>query len=216
MCHMSGALPTLKPCLLILLMVLLPVRGLLADDETGKQIYSHCKTCHGAHGLGGEAGKYPRIAGMPKAYIERQLNNFKSRKRLNKPMIPLFRDWRFDQEAIAVVADYVTALPLRGLDIPAYEPAPEILDQFDSPAQLLEVGEDIFQDCVQCHGEDGQGKPDKEGPPLVNQYPAYIRKQIGDFARGQRSHENSEPLFAELEADEVEALVAYLSKLGTQ
>ena len=214
--HASYYRQVLSLHLLALLLTLLPTAGLLADEDMGKQLYSHCKTCHGAQGLGGEGGKYPRIAGLPQAYIERQLSNFKDRKRLNKPRIPLFKNWRFKQYAIAAVAGYVSALPWRGQGVSAYEPTPELLAQFDSRAQFLEVGEDIFQDCIQCHGEDGQGKPDKESPPLVNQYPAYIRKQIGDFARGQRNHENSESLFAELEADEVEALVAYISKLGTQ
>ena len=184
-----------------------------ADDSMGSQIYRHCKTCHGVQGLGGDEGKYPRIAGLPQPYLEKQLADFKNRKRLNKPMVPVFKNWRFDQDAIASVAAYVTRLPLDEQAIPAYQPAPEVLEQFDNKDQMLGVGEDIFQDCIQCHGDEATGKADKNTPPLVNQYPNYLRKQIGDFAAGRREHENSESMFGELEADEVEALLAYLSSL---
>jgi cytochrome c553 len=182
----------------------------------GGQIYQHCKVCHGTEGLGGKEGKYPRIAGLPQAYLEKQLSDFKNRKRLNKPMIPVFKNWRFNQEAMAAVAAYITQLPLDGLDIPAYEPAAEILAQFESSEEMVEVGEDIFQDCIQCHGERATGKADKKSPPLIDQYPAYLRKQLGDFASGRRSHENSDSLFGELASDEVEALLAYLAKLSTE
>jgi cytochrome c553 len=193
---------------------LMSIQDLYADVSVGKQIYQHCKNCHGPEGLGGEGGKYPRIAGLPQPYLEKQLSDFKHRKRLNKPMVPVFKNWRFNQDAIASVAKYVNRLSLNELNIPAYQSAPEILAQFDSPDHMVEVGEDLFQDCVQCHGEDAKGREDKKSPPLVQQYPNYLRKQIGDFAAGRRTHENSESLFTELEADEVEALLAYITSLA--
>ena len=198
-------------CLSVVLFVF--TTEIVADVSVGKQIYQHCKVCHGLQGLGGKDGKYPRIAGLPQAYIEKQLSDFKDRKRLNKPMVPVFKNWRFNQDAMASVASYVTQLPLDELAIPDYESPPEILAQFDSPEEMKEVGEELFQDCIQCHGEKAAGKADKESPPLVNQYPNYLRKQIGDFATGRRTHENSESLFAELEADEVEALLVYIGTI---
>jgi cytochrome c553 len=193
---------------------LLLLSDAFAELSVGQQIYQHCKVCHGPKALGGKDGKYPRIAGLPQAYIEKQLSDFKNRKRLNKPMIPVFKNWRFDQQAMAEVAAYITHLPLDELDIPAYEPAVEILAQFESRDEMVMVGEDIFEDCIQCHGEQAAGKEDKKSPPLIHQYPAYLRKQIGDFATGRRSHENRESLFDELAPDEVEALLAYLAVLS--
>ena len=117
---------------------------------------------------------------------------------------------------MAAVASHITQLPLDELDIPAYEPAADILAQFESRDEMVQVGEDLFEDCIQCHGEQATGKEDKKSPPLIHQYPAYLRKQIGDFANGRRIHENSESLFAELEPDEVEALLAYLAELSSK
>lgn len=202
--------------ILFMAILLLLASDLLAEESVGKQIYTHCKVCHGFQGQGGKDGKYPRIAGLPQTYIEEQLTNFKSRKRINKPMVPIFKNWRFNQDAIQTVAAYVAALPLNVSSIPAYEPSAEILAQFDSHQEFLEVGEDLFQDCVQCHDEGGQGKQDKGSPPLVPQYSAYLRKQIGDFAVGRRIHENAESLFSKLEADEVEALLGYIATLSQE
>jgi len=206
------AYPTRIGVLSVLCLFLL--QAAWAEDSPGARIYQECKGCHGPKGLGGEGGKYPRIAGLPQAYVEKQLSDFKQRKRLNKPMIPIFKNWRFNQDAMAAVAAYINQLPLDELDIPAYEPAAEILALFQSREEMVEVGGDIFVDCVQCHGEEATGKSDKDSPPLIDQYPAYLRKQMGDFASGRRSHENSEALFAVLAPDEVEALLAYLATLS--
>ena len=186
-----------------------------ADRERGAALYQHCKSCHGPRGQGGENGKYPRIAGLPQPYLERQLGNFKTRKRVNKPMIPIFKDWRFDADAIGTIAAYVAAMPGEGLDIPRFEPSADALAQFDTPEEFAALGEEIFRDnCAQCHGEDGRGRADKESPPLVQQYPAYIAKQIGDFSAGQREHEHATKMFGEMYPEEREAVLAYLQQLG--
>jgi cytochrome c553 len=185
----------------------------IAADSVGESIYQHCKNCHGAAGEGGEAGKYPRIAGLPQAYIEKQLNDFKLRKRLNKPMLPIFKNWRFNQDAMAEVAAYLTALPAP--DVPPFEPSAKRLADFDSREEFEAIGQELFEGtCAQCHGDDGQGRADKESPPLVNQYPDYLIRQIGDFINGRREHEHAQKMFGELYEEEVESLMAYLGKLG--
>jgi cytochrome c553 len=199
---------------LVSILFILSLSDVFAEVSVGEQVYQHCKACHGPKGLGSKDGKYPRIAGLPQYYVEKQLGDFKNRKRLNKPMIPVFNNWRFNQEVMAAVAAYITQLPLDELAIPDYEPAADILAQFDSREEMVQVGEDLFEDCIQCHAEQATGKEDKKSPPLIHQYPAYLRKQLGDFASGRRSHENSESLFGELAPDEVEALLAYLAVLS--
>ncbi len=187
----------------------------MAADSVGESIYQHCKTCHGPAGQGGEAGKYPRIAGLPQDYIQRQLNNFKLRKRINKPMLPIFKNWRFDKDAVAEVAAYVTAMPEP--TTPSFEPSAERLADFDTREEFDEMGRELFEEtCSQCHGEDGRGRADKESPPLVNQYPDYLMKQIGDFINGRREHEHAKKMFGELYEEELESLLVHLGRLGSQ
>jgi len=188
--------------------------SLMAADSVGESIYQHCKNCHGPAGEGGNAGEYPRIAALPKDYIVRQLNNFKLRKRVNKPMLPIFKNWRFNKDAMAEVASYLAALP-EPTGLPVFEPSPQRLADFDSREEFNELGRELFEDnCTQCHGDDGRGRADKEAPPLVNQYPNYLLKQISDFISGQRQHEHAKKMFGELYEEEVEALVAHLGRLG--
>ena len=43
----------------------------------GEQIYDTCVPCHGKDGHGNTALTVPSIAGLPRWYVERPLNNFK-------------------------------------------------------------------------------------------------------------------------------------------
>jgi cytochrome c553 len=189
--------------------------NLVADDAVGKSIYSHCKSCHGDQGIGGKGGKYPRIAGLPEAYVAKQLSDFKQRKRSNKPMLPIFSNWRFDQQAIEAVSVYVAQMPEADVNVLGYEPSSALLASFDSREEFEQLGLELFEGtCAQCHGDDGRGRADKDSPPLVNQYPEYIKRQIGDFANGRREHEHAAKMFGELDEEEVESLLVYLTKLG--
>ncbi len=155
-----------------------------AAELDGEAIYKHCESCHGPQGHGGKDGKHPRIAGLPQDYIERQLQAFKSRKRINKPMLPVFKNWRFNQDAIAAVSAHINSMDVASLELPVYQPSAETLAEFDNREEFNRLGEEIFQDnCAQCHGKDGRGLAEKKTPPLVKQYPAYLYKQIGDFVR---------------------------------
>lgn len=184
-------------------------------DITGKQLYKYCKSCHGTGGEGGKEGTYPRLAGLPQEYLERQLHNFKGRKRLNKPMIPIFEDYRFNDELITRVAQYISRMSEPNLNLWPYSPSEKALAEFDSRSEFNDLGEEIFQrDCAQCHGEDARGRKDKHTPPLVNQYPSYLGKQIGDFVAGSREHEHSTKMFGELYPEEREAVFNYLVELG--
>lgn len=192
----------------------LPALSSQAAEITGKDLYKYCKSCHGERGQGGENGKYPRVAGLPQPYLERQLHNFKARKRMNKPMIPIFEDYRFDGELIERVAAYLSGMPEPSLNLWPYRPSKEALAEFDSRDEFDALGEEIFQrDCADCHGKDARGRPDKETPPLVNQYPAYLKKQIEDFVAGNRIHEHSTKMFGELYSEEREAVFQYLVEL---
>ena len=187
----------------------------LADASIGQSIYQHCKNCHGTVGEGGKDGKYPRIAALPSDYIQRQLSNFKLRKRVNKPMLPIFKNWRFDEDAMAEVAAYVATLPEPSP--PVFEPSAERLAEFDSREEFDELGRELFRGtCSQCHGDDARGREDKEAPPLVNQYPNYLMKQISDFSNGRREHEHAEKMFGELYEEEVESLLVHLGRLGSK
>jgi cytochrome c553 len=183
-------------------------------EVTGEAIYAYCESCHGERGAGGEGGKYPRIAGLPQPYLDKQLHDFKTQRRVNKPMIPVFQHHRFDAEVIDLVSAHIADMSAPDLSLWPYEPSSDALSAFASRAALVEAGENIYaQSCSGCHGVDGDGDQAEGAPPLVDQYPAYLRKQIGDFATGQREHKEANHC-GSLSPAEAEAVIHRLVELG--
>jgi cytochrome c553 len=198
----------------LLLLLMTPLAASADDSQaaTGEAVYKYCKNCHGERGAGGEAGKYPRIAGLPTAYIDKQLHAFKAQQRVNKPMIPIFKHHRFDAEVIETVSEHIAAMQPPGLSLWPYQPSAGALEQYGSKQALAAAGATRFEaDCAQCHGSDGAGTGD--GPPLTDQYPAYLSKQIRDFGSGQRALPASAQCGSPDEA-ETEALLYQLVELG--
>lgn len=178
-----------------------------SDPTRGAAIFqSECANCHGPNGLGGKAGEYPRLAGLPAGYLKLQLESFRDRRRQNKPMIPIFKAGRLRGDDIAAVTAHLAALPL---------PTPEQVGVPTGQDYDRERGEKLYvAGCSLCHGLDGNGKPDTDYPPVTRQYPAYLIKQMRDFRAGQRWHEYAEALFLEAEPEELDALVAYMLELN--
>lgn len=210
--RLAGGLWTSSALLVLLASLALPLPA--AEEITGERIYAYCVDCHGKRGEGGDGGTYPRIAGLPQPYVDRQLHAFKTQSRRNKPMVPIFTHHRFDDEVIAVVSAHVAGFTPPTLSLWPYEPSRAALDAFDDKAAFAAAGTEIYDNsCAGCHGDDARGDDSGETPPLVVQYPAYLKKQIGDFARGERKTP-PEGRCGELSPAEAEAVIAHIVELG--
>lgn len=178
-----------------------------ADAAAGAALYAkECAGCHGADGIGGKEGEYPRLAGLPAGYLTQQLKDFRDRKRLNKPMLPIFKAGRLSADQIADLAAHLSAMPVPN---PGQVGVPESVDGD------LAWGEELYvRDCALCHGRAGEGKPDTDNPPLRAQWPAYLGRQLADFRAERRGHEYREALFQEAEPDELEAILAWMVRLN--
>lgn len=198
--------------------------GMEPDLELGEEINEVCASCHGEFGQGGSGGEYPRIAGLPQNYLIQQLQLFRKRERINIPMLPYTEERELPDEDLLAVSAYLSRveLPSKMPNLPeetsAYEKlllARRIINiaRFSGD---LELGEELYADCVQCHGEKGWGKAGEDYPPLAGQYTEYLAKQIRDFISGKRWHEFSEELFSELDPEEISDLLAYLSILDDE
>ena len=95
----------------------------LAED--GAKLFAQCAACHGSKGEGSAQLKAPAIAGQDAAYLERQLHNFRNRRRgadesdalgtqMQVAAVALAND-----AAIAKVASYVASLPKTMNAVPA-------------------------------------------------------------------------------------------------
>ena len=190
------------------------------DLELGDEINQVCAGCHGEYGEGGKEGEYPRLAGFPAQYIEQQIKLFKTEKRKNMAMRPYMKDKEMPDEDIPSIAAFLsqielkTKMPKFDENTSSYEKLLIAKRVFNIPRIEgdLEIGEEIYiTDCQLCHGKFGKGKEDSDTPPLAGQYTQYLALQIQYFISGERWHEYAEALFAELEPEEINDILAYLS-----
>jgi len=190
------------------------------DLDLGEEINEVCAGCHGEFGEGGKDGEYPRLAGLPAAYIAQQLKLFKEEKRKNMAMRPYANERELPDEDIPSIAAYLSQIKLTSKmpdfddSLSAYEKL-LIAKKVFNIAKVegdIELGEELYvDDCQLCHGKQGMGKEDSDTPPMTGQYTQYMTKQILEFANGERWHEYAEELFSEMEAEELQAIMAYIS-----
>lgn len=86
------------------------------DTEHGARLYNECAYCHGVDGLGIQAMKAPRAAGINDWYLARQLQNFKDDVRGAHPtdhygkQMNLMADILQDEQAINDLVAYINTL----------------------------------------------------------------------------------------------------------
>lgn len=195
------------------------------DLDLGEEINEVCAGCHGEFGEGGKNGEYPRLAGLPVEYIIQQIKLFKEEKRKNMPMRPYANERELPDEDIPSVAHYLSQIKLTST-MPKFEEGTTAYEKLLIAKKVFNIakvegdvalGEELYvDDCQLCHGSKGMGKDDSDTPPLAGQYTEYMIKQIKLFANGERWHEYGEELFAEMEPEELQAIMAYLSVMDDE
>lgn len=172
----------------------------LAD---GKDVYGPCAACHGQNAEGGKEGEYPRLAGQPASFIINSLKQFQDRKRLNLPMFPYAEPRELSEQDMRDVAAFIQALVLP-TRMPDISPTATALERLLAAERVLIVprvqgdaakGKALFRkNCGTCHGKSAQGKPSRDAPRLVGQYPNYLRRQFDKFKKGERAGDEDHPM----------------------
>ncbi len=190
------------------------------DLDLGEEINEVCAGCHGEYGEGGKQGEYPRLAGLPVAYISQQLKLFKEEKRKNMPMRPYANERELPDEDIPSIAVFLSQIKLTS-QMPVFDKNTSAYDKlliakkvFNIPKQEgdIALGKKIYsKECKSCHGRNGKGKKNSDIPPLAGQYTQYMLRQMDHFAKGKREHDDDADFFAEMKVDEIQAIMAYLS-----
>lgn len=164
----------------LMLCVLAALVAQSSSAATGKEIFgATCVACHGANALGNPAVGAPALAGQSAAYLERQLNDFRSGLRGANPKDSFGAQMRAasatlsDGKAIAAVAAYLASLPA-----PAVKPAANA---------DLRNGNNFYQGkCGACHGGRAEGIASMSTPRLSSLDAAYITRQFHAFRQGTR------------------------------
>jgi cytochrome c553 len=160
---------------------------------------------------------FPTLAGMDVAAIYKQLDDFRSGKRLSGAMEAIAK--ALSPQDSADVAAYFAARS-NGLPTLTGNRAPESgrsLREANVAKRLVYAGDPQrgIPPCAACHGPGGY----KLGAPALQRQGApYIERQLASFAQGLRQNDISEQMRViakQLAADEMQALAAfYGSDLG--
>lgn len=182
--------------------------GKNADPEKGKQIAAQvCAACHGPDG-NSPAAVNPHLASQHRAYIAKQLSNFKSGERKN-PIMAGFAAGLSPEDMKALGAYF---------EQQALKPA-----MASDKARALQ-GEKIYRGgiaakgvpaCSSCHAPNGAGIP-AQYPRLQGQFKEYTLAQLQAFRSGERANDPAQMMrmiAAKLTDQEMTALAEYIAGL---
>ncbi|WP_329741763.1 c-type cytochrome [Dyella sp. A6] len=167
-----------------------------------------CAACHNANGSGQAAAGFPRLAGLPAAYLLKQLDDFASGARRNATMQPVASGLSPAERKL--MADYYSTLPVPAPAAPAapMDAASKALAETLSTQGRWSKG---LPACSQCHGPGGVGVGD-HFPPLAGQSAVYIANQLHAWQHGTR---HNDPLHlmktvaSKLDAADIAAISAW-------
>jgi len=67
--------------------------------------------------------------------------------------------------------------------------------------------------CLQCHGQFGEGNPSEEAPIIGGQHSWYVEAQLNAFKSKKRVNKKMEPYIANLSAEDFKILAKYIEKM---
>jgi cytochrome c553 len=184
------------------------------SEKHGAFVALSCAACHGKDGVS-PTTLIPTLAGMDSAVIYKQLDDYRSSKRLWGVMSAIATTLS-DQDS-ADVAAYFARRP-GGLAPVAGEAVPEggrSLRQRDPAIRLVFAGDPGrgIPPCAACHGPAAQ----KLGAPaLRGQHTDYIERQLAAFAEDMRQNDINEQMRViahELKPNEMHAIAGYYGRM---
>jgi cytochrome c553 len=184
----------------------------LANADEGDPLAGKLKSkfCQGCHGEDGNSINplCPNISGQNQNYLEKQIRDFQSGRRVDSIMTGIAQGLISDLDAKDIAAYFSSRKPMVGFN-------------------GNKLGQNIFREgkpgsqlpaCASCHGENGKGKADDNTtfPIIGGQTRDYISKQLRDLRSGDR-HNDLENMMGnvakKLSDAEIEALADYVSGL---
>lgn len=166
-----------------------------------------CATCHGADG-NSLVPVYPSIAGQHRAYLLKQLDDFKSGERKSPIMSPIAA--ALSPEEMKSWSDFFSK----------QMPKPRAADN----AALVTAGQKIYRGgistsgipaCAACHSPNGAGIP-AQYPRLASQHAEYTAAQLRAFRAEERANDVNRmmrTISSKMTEQEMQAVAEYISGL---
>ncbi|MEE9413216.1 MAG: c-type cytochrome [Methylococcales bacterium] len=208
-----------------LAMLILLISPLTSFAKQGEQAVASCVACHGEKG-NSLAPIFPKLAGLNKKYLIKQLEDFQLHKRKNPTMEGLAAG--LSEEAIADIAAYYEAQTIQGLTAPVADSEDEEESETGSQLNhedLIKMGELLYKSgnlesqvpaCSACHAPDANGNSLAGFPTLKNQHATYLVSTLKQFRDGERLNDSTGMMHMtakRMSTQEITAVSAYLSEL---
>jgi len=159
--------------------------ALTPDLENGVDVYEVCAACHLTEGWGTKEGTFPQLAGQLKGVLIKQLADIREGNRDNPTMYPFALPESIgDVQALADVVAYIEKLPMN--------PDNGKGEWAEGTAEFTQ-GQQLYKDnCVKCHGEQGEGNLKEFFPLIQGQHYNYMLRQFEWIRDGKRRNSNPE------------------------
>ncbi|WP_447756645.1 c-type cytochrome [Pseudomonas moraviensis] len=144
------------------------------DAAAGQAKAAVCGACHGPDG-NSMAPNFPKLAGQGERYLDKQLHDIKSGKRVVLEMTGLLTNLN-DQDLADISAYFASQKGSVGAADPKVVARGEALFRGGN----LEKG---LPACTGCHSPNGAGNAAAGFPHLGGQHAQYIAKQLTDFRK---------------------------------
>jgi cytochrome c oxidase subunit II len=150
-------------------------RSLVANTgRSGREIFEACLLCHSTR----EMQRGPILDGLPYWYVQSQLEKFRlgirgtNVENRSALLMAAGLSSLSNRSELRVVANYISRLP----------PQPHLLTVRGDVAH----GKQVYQICLPCHGDRGQGNVALKGPPLRLLEDWYMLDQARKIQAGVR------------------------------
>ncbi|MCG7874670.1 MAG: c-type cytochrome [Candidatus Thiodiazotropha lotti] len=178
--------------------------NLTPNLANGKKVYKICAVCHTPEGWGLESGAYPQVAGQLSTVLIKQLADIRARNRDNPTMLPFTSPQLLGgAQEIADVAAYISQLPM--------SPHNGV-----GPGVDLALGEHLYKDnCVECHGEHGEGILDDHIPLIYGQHYRYLLRQF-EWIKNERRRNADKKMVKQIHGfthRDIRAVLDYVSRI---
>ena len=176
--------------------------------ENGVDVYEVCAACHLTEGWGTKDGTFPQLAGQLKGVLIKQLADIREGNRDNPTMYPFALPESIgDAQALADVVAYIEKLPMN---------PDNGKGQWDKGTPEFAQGKKLYEDnCVKCHGEQGEGNLEKFFPLIQGQHYKYMLRQFEWIRDGKRRNANPDMVkqIKEFSDKDMQMVINYVSRI---
>jgi cytochrome c553 len=178
----------------------------------GVAVFEICSACHLPEGWGSKDGTFPQLAGQHEDVIIKQLSDIRAKNRDNPTMYPFALPEEIKNAApevgggpyaIAAVARYIRYIPMN--------PEPGL-----GAGDNLELGATLYKDnCVRCHGENGEGSNEKYYPKIQGQHYKYLLRQF-EWIRDEKRRNANPDMVKQIHGfsdEDMKAVVDYVARM---